>query len=292
MSKKKAYVIGTNVSTSMSPTIFQYWFDRYNIDYVEYGYKEIKEENFDKEIKSILKEDGLLGLNITIPYKEKIFTYIDNKHNLIHPTIPLKNPPINCVTIRKTSDPNYQGFKIFGENTDTTGFREALYTGATLDFYAHQDYCAIVLGYGGAAKATIHTLLSDSNFKRLIVFNRTFDKLKNLKEIFDNEIESYNIEDLPKHINSAQLIVNTTPTNMLGNLTKLDIDPNCVGFDIVYRPWEGTGFLKHFKKDNRIKGIHMLVHQAAPCFKEWFGIEPETDDAGLFRALYEKMNEK
>ena len=36
----------------------------------------------------------------------------------------------------------------------------------------------------------------------------------------------------------------------------------------------------------------MLVHQAAPCFKEWFGIEPETDDEGLFRALYEKMNEK
>ena len=292
MSKKKAYVIGTNVSTSMSPTIFQYWFDKYNIDYAEYGYKEIKEENFDKEIKSILKEDGLLGLNITIPYKEKIFTYIDNKHNLIHPTIPLKNPPINCVTVRKTSDPNYQGFKIFGENTDTTGFRKALYTGATLDFYAHQNCCAIVLGYGGAAKATIHTLLSDSNFKRLIVFNRTFDKLKNLKEIFDNEIESYNIEDLPKHINSAQLIVNTAPTNMLSNLTKLDIDPNCVGFDMVYRPWEGTGFLKHFKKDNRIKGIHMLVHQAASCFKEWFDIEPETDDAGLFRALYEKMNEK
>ena len=140
MSKKKAYIIGTEVSSSMSPAIFQYWFDKHNINHAEYVHKEIKEENFDKEIKSILKEEGLLGLNITIPYKEKIFSYIDNKHSLIHPTIPLKNPPINCVTIRKTSDPNYQGFKIFGENTDTTGFREALYTSATLDFYAHQDY--------------------------------------------------------------------------------------------------------------------------------------------------------
>ena len=44
MSKKKAYVIGTNVSKSLSPTIFSYWFGKYRID-AEYGYKEIKKEN-------------------------------------------------------------------------------------------------------------------------------------------------------------------------------------------------------------------------------------------------------
>ena len=85
MSKKKAYVIGTNVSTSMSPTIFQYWFDKYKINNAEYTYKEIKEENFNEEIKYILKEDSLVGLNITIPYKEKIFSYLDNRHSLISP---------------------------------------------------------------------------------------------------------------------------------------------------------------------------------------------------------------
>ena len=79
---------------------------------------------------------------------------------------------------------------------------------------------------------------------------------------------------------------------MLTGPTKWDINPNCVGFDIVYRPWEGTGFLKHFKKENRIEGIYMLVHQAAPCFKEWFGVKPKTDDTELFKTLYEKMNKK
>ena len=54
MRKKKIYVVGTEVSTSMAPTIFQYWFNKYNINYAEYGYKEIKEENFDKEIKTII----------------------------------------------------------------------------------------------------------------------------------------------------------------------------------------------------------------------------------------------
>ena len=58
MSNKKAYVVGSNVSKSLSPTIFKYWFNKYNID-AEYGYIEVKEEmgffkhvfNFDEESK-------------------------------------------------------------------------------------------------------------------------------------------------------------------------------------------------------------------------------------------------
>ena len=80
MNVKKAYVVGTNVSTSLSPSIFQYWFNKYNID-GKYGYKEIKENVFDEKIKSILKEEGLCGLNITIPFKEKIIPYLTSKTN-------------------------------------------------------------------------------------------------------------------------------------------------------------------------------------------------------------------
>ena len=71
MSKKKAFVVGVNVSNSLSPTIFNYWFNKYKID-AEYGYIQIKEESFDNDIKLILKEKDLIGLNITMPYKEKI----------------------------------------------------------------------------------------------------------------------------------------------------------------------------------------------------------------------------
>ena len=80
MSKGKALVVGTNVSKSLSPTIFNYWFKKYHID-AEYGYKEIKEENFDKEIKPMLKEDKLCGLNITAPFKEKIISHLDVLEN-------------------------------------------------------------------------------------------------------------------------------------------------------------------------------------------------------------------
>ena len=60
---------------------------------------------------------------------------------------------------------------------------------------------------------------------------------------------------------------------------KLDI----FAFDVVYKPKE-TNFLSHFKKNKRIYGIHMLVYQAEPCFKDWYGIKPKADNK-LFKYL-------
>ena len=72
---KKAYVIGKNASKSLSPTIFNYWFNKYNIK-GEYGFKEINEIDFNNAIPTILKEKNLCGLNITIPFKEKIIEHL------------------------------------------------------------------------------------------------------------------------------------------------------------------------------------------------------------------------
>ena len=60
---------------------------------------------------------------------------------------------------------------------------------------------------------------------------------------------------------------------------------NTIGVDIVYKPKNGTGFLNSFFSPNRMQGLNMLIHQAAPCFEEWFGIEPAID-SGLFSFLY------
>ena len=72
---KKAYVIGNNTHNSLSPTIFNYWFQKYKVD-AEYNYIEIKEENFDKEIKTILKMSDTCGFNIKVPFKEKIIPFL------------------------------------------------------------------------------------------------------------------------------------------------------------------------------------------------------------------------
>ena len=50
---KKLYVVGNKVSKSLSPTIFNYWFRKYNIK-ASYGYLELTEKNFHNKIKNIL----------------------------------------------------------------------------------------------------------------------------------------------------------------------------------------------------------------------------------------------
>ena len=313
MSKKKAYVVGTNVSTSLSPEIFNYWFKKHKIN-AEYGYIEIKEENFDREIKSILKNKDLVGLNITMPYKEKILPYLTKINKQEQQFNPLGEfgearldhyeqlneeikLPINCLTTNKD--------EVVGTNTDWIGFKEAytkhINTQKILDFQ-HKE--ALVLGYGGAAKGVVYALVA-MNFDRIIVFNRTFNKIRNIGTLFgvDEEERLTNscelmperIENLAEYTDynkakSTKLIINTTPTNPLNNHTNWNIDETTMGFDIVYRPRKGTGFLEQFNSRCRIEGIQMLVYQAAPCFKLWFGTEPEVDE-GLFKALYKKMDE-
>ena len=74
---KKAYVIGNNVSKSLSPYIFNYWFKQNNIN-AEYLFKEVQNNYFDEEIKKIINDESVCGFNITIPFKEGIFKHIDS----------------------------------------------------------------------------------------------------------------------------------------------------------------------------------------------------------------------
>ena len=56
---KKFYVIGSKASSSLSPTIFNYWFKKYKIN-AKYGFIEVNKENFDIKIKKLLKEKKTL----------------------------------------------------------------------------------------------------------------------------------------------------------------------------------------------------------------------------------------
>ena len=66
---KKFYVIGNKTSKSLSPTIFNHWFKKYNIN-AKYDFLELSVKTFDKKINAIKKEKDVFGINIT---KLKIF---------------------------------------------------------------------------------------------------------------------------------------------------------------------------------------------------------------------------
>ena len=260
---KKAYVIGKNASKSLSPTIFNYWFKKYNIE-GEYGFKEIDENNFNYIVPNILKEKDLCGLNITIPFKEKIIDHlysIDKNAEQIG--------AVNCVS--KTEG----GFE--GTNTDWIGFEGSIkWQEENGTSKIKKKEIALVIGYGGAAKAIIYSLIK-TGFKKIRVFNRDFAKIENLKEITPHKLNEFE-----NYFNEADLAINTIPVNFSKDL-KLNIPTTTTddsqttphGFDACYN--HQTFFLNHINHKKQFYGYHMLIHQAAPCFHKWFGIKPEVD---------------
>ena len=262
---KKAYVIGKNVSKSLSPTIFNDWFKKYNIE-GEYEFKEISESDFNNIIPSILKEKDLCGLNITIPFKEKI---IEHLHSI--DKYAKKIGAVNCISKTK------EGF--VGTNTDWIGFEESIKwqeKNNTSKITSKEK--VVLIGYGGASKAILYSLLK-TGFKKIRVFNRDFSKIKNLKNI-----TAHKLDEIENYFGEANLVINTAPINYNKDLNLTTFKTNFVeektahsphGFDACYN--QNTFFLDHFNKRKRFYGLHMLIHQAAPCFHKWYGVMPEAD---------------
>ena len=72
---KKFGIIGNPIKHSLSPVLHNYWFEKYKID-ANYSIIEIKEMIFSDVIKKIKNRD-LSGINITLPYKQKIVPHLD-----------------------------------------------------------------------------------------------------------------------------------------------------------------------------------------------------------------------
>ncbi len=246
------YVVGNKSSKSLSPLIFNYWFKKYNIK-AQYGFLELNKKNFDKKIKQYLNDKNVGGLNITIPFKQKIIKHIDklDSHSL---TI----NAVNCVTLKS---------KKIGTNTDWRGYYKTLPKTKKL-----KQKNVVLIGYGGAALA-IHYVLKVKGFKNIKILNRTKKKL-----MFQNKKEhTISMSFIQNYIADADLIINTTPRNPISKKNKNLIRKETILSDIVYKPKE-TPFLKNFPNHKKIYGISMLIEQAIPCFNHWFGFVPAVDN--------------
>ena len=72
---KKYGIIGNPINHSLSPVLHNYWFDKYNID-ANYSVIEINENDLSK-IANKIREQDLYGINITLPFKQKIVPHLD-----------------------------------------------------------------------------------------------------------------------------------------------------------------------------------------------------------------------
>jgi shikimate dehydrogenase len=259
--KQNFFVIGNRASKSLSPLIFNYWFKKYKIN-AKYFFLETHEKNFDKTILEKVNDKNISGFNITIPFKKKILKHLDVKDK--HAT---NIGAANCVKV---------GNKTKGINTDWTGYLNSI-----KKLKLKKNKKVLILGYGGAAQAIVYAFAL-KGFQNIIVFNRS-KKLIKFKEV-KAFTKKYSLID--RHLRDADIIINTTPTNPLKKKQMQEVGHKVVVSDIVYKP-KHTLFLKGFKKNRKIYGISMLIEQAIPCFRLWFGFDPKVDEA-----LLKKLNTK
>ncbi len=258
---KNYYVVGNKSSKSLSPIIFNHWFKKYKID-AKYSFIEVSQKKFDKKIIETLADKRLGGLNITIPFKQRIMKYIEicDEHSL-------NINAVNCIHVNK---------KIKGFNTDWIGYYKTLPKIKNI-----KKKNILIIGYGGAALA-IHYVLSLKGFKNISIINRTKKKLR-----FEKTTKyTISIKKLDKFLTNSEIIINTTPKNPIKKESLKYLSKKTLLSDIVYFP-KNTDFLKNFPDNKKIYGISMLLEQAASCFRIWFGFNPVID-----RKLIQTLDKK
>tara|TARA_A100001015_G_C14876597_1_gene666620 strand:- start:305 stop:1123 length:819 start_codon:yes stop_codon:yes gene_type:complete len=269
---KKFGIIGNPIKHSLSPVLHNYWFEKYSID-ASYSLINIKETELPEIVKKI-KDKTLDGINITLPYKQKIVPFLDVLVNDAEIT--------SSVNTLYLSDGT-----IIGENTDVFGLQAAYLKG--VDKASTKK--ALVIGAGGVSPSVILSL-QKSGVKQISVVNRTMEKCFFLKKKF----KSLNIIDwknLQHEINNYEIIINATSLGLKnGEDFNFNFESNkedLIYIDTIYNPIE-TKTLKNLKEKGKkvFNGLEMFIYQGQKAFYLWNKINPEIDQK-LIELLISKL---
>ena len=272
------YVIGRPINHSLSPLIHNYWLKKYKKKEI-YGKLDLNEKDLQNIIKKISNQE-ILGVNVTIPYKQKTYSLLENLN--INAT---KSFAVNTI-YRKNE-------KVYGENTDGKGFCEALIQETGFKFKQKK---ILVLGAGGASYGVVSEILQ-RDVNEILISNRTPTKSELLIQNFNNyskQIKSLSWENLAPD-KSIDLIINTTSVGLKeGECINMNLDyvsKKVIYSDLIYNP-KKTETMKMFEKKGLLtqNGLGMLVNQAALSFKLWFNINLTLEDINEARKLCEKSN--
>lgn len=241
---RKFGLIGYPLKHSFSKSYFEKKFTSLKIDDASYNNFELKNIEDLKEIIRI--NSSILGLNVTIPYKQSVIPYLDE--------IDVEAMKIGSVNVIK-----YRNQKMIGFNTDHLGFKKSL-----LDWIPNKNFSALVLGSGGSSNAICYSL------KKLKIPYKIVSRFSGESIISYDELLKTN------YLINHNLIINTTPLGMYPNVDTLpnlnfdQINSNHYVFDLVYNP-EETKLLSITKRNGaKVKnGYDMLVNQAELSWEIW-----------------------
>jgi shikimate dehydrogenase len=262
-----AGVMGWPVMHSRSPMLHNYWMQQYGLagTYLPLA---IAPDGLAAALRS-LHPLGFAGCNLTIPHKQTAMAIVDEVD-----TVAKRIGAISCVHVRADGS-------LAGTNNDCFGFIHSLKQEQPA--WRADAGPAVVLGAGGGARAVCYALMQEGA-KEIRIVNRSLERAQTLAGEF--AVAGVSLQALPweqRHdaLAGAAMVVNTTSQGMAGQGAldiKLDALPNtALAADIIYVPLETPLLAAARQRGNPTwNGLGMLLHQARPAWKLWFGLEPQV----------------
>ncbi len=267
---RTAAVIGHPVSHSLSPAIFGFLSRALSAEHLNYTAVDVPPEKLSEFMHLQKTKPEVIGFNVTIPHKERIFDFADD--------ISAEARAIGAINVVALSNGHVSGY-----NTDILGLQESFIQNA-VDLN-HQT--VIILGAGGAARAAAYAA-GLCGATRLVLCNRQISRAEavavELGPIFPNTTFLAVDHNYVFKNEKARLLIQATPLGMTSHASQANefnifdsilqgADPSgSFAFDLVYRP-EQTEFLKRasIRGLKTMTGLAMLIGQALATWEIWFG---------------------
>lgn len=276
---KNLGVIGYPIKHSLSPVIQNTAIQEAGIDYA-YIAMPVAPDELENAVAG-LKALNFIGFNVTIPHKVNIMKYLDEIDEMAKLI-----GAVNTVHIKDG--------KLYGYNTDAIGFINPLLK----ENVEIKDKTAVILGAGGACRAVVCGLIKQG-IKNIILAVRNPAKAQLLANDFNDLVDikvcDWHSEEFKQYLAQADLLVNTTPLGMEGNIdSKPPVDWESVKksafvYDIVYIPAE-TKFLQEAKEYGHkiLNGERMLAEQGAAALHLWTDKDINVDI--MVETLHDYLN--
>jgi shikimate dehydrogenase len=239
-------LIGFPLGHSFSVPYFAKKFER---EAIEAEYRNFPLEDISAFEVLLQTETQLAGLNVTVPYKQKVIPYLDSLSETAESI-----GAVNTISFL----PGQKGPRLKGYNTDVAGFRRSLE-----EHLQKQHKSALVLGTGGSSLAVCHVL--DQMGMAYTRVSRSAGKDKIAYRELTGRSMAENL-----------LIINTTPLGMYPDVESAPdlpyhiLTPKHLLFDLVYNP-PLTRFLSlgEARGAKIVNGYDMLIYQAEASWKIW-----------------------
>ena len=257
-------VIGSPIEHSISPEIHNASFESLGINCIYLAHR-VAGDKLEEAIRGF-KALGYSGINITIPHKIAVIDFLDELSR-------------EAELIGAVNTVKFSSEKATGYNTDGVGAIRAIEEAGI----ETKGIRAVILGYGGAARAIAITLAL-RGASEIIIAGRNPSKARALAEDVEKagaEAKGVELSKVESLLRESDILIHATPVGMHPDtektlLTAEQLHEELAVMDIVYTPLE-TRLLREAKKAGckTIDGLGMLIHQAAEAERIWLGVEAD-----------------